>query len=339
MPLHNLKFRATIASALVIVFTSTGAFAQSSSVLEEPEALNQAQTRTEIVFYQAPQYQAPQQQPEQSGDFVRAYSVATAREAFNVQGIAEPTLAQPDAEGTSELTATQGSSASSPNSGDSHQHGLIVRSLRRTLEDQKELYAAPFHRQNLKWDALFLVGTAALIATDRQSSRAISLTHVNTYRNMSNASISGLSVALGGIFVVGLTGDHPHARETGMLGLETLVNTFVVYTPMQFIFGRERPTEGTGNGRFFVNRGFNTSFPGGHGMFAMAMATTIAHEYRKPWVEILAYGAATAVAAGRIGAKMHFNSDILVGSSLGFLISRHIFYAHCDPDLSDGCHR
>ena len=144
--------------------------------------------------------------------------MATAREAFNVQGIAEPTLAQPDAD-TSELTATQGSSASS-RIGQFPRTGLIVRSLRRTLENPKELYAAPFHRQNLKWDALFLVGTAALIATDRQSSRAISLTHVNTYRNMSNASISGLSVALGGIFVVGLTGDHPHARETGMLGLK-----------------------------------------------------------------------------------------------------------------------
>jgi membrane-associated phospholipid phosphatase len=328
LPLQNLKLRAILASALVVVFTSTGTLAQSSS------ALNQPKTYAAIFFHQA-----PQQQQVPSGDYVRAYSLAKAREAFNVQGIVEPTLAQPLAEETDDPTATQGGSASSPSSGDSHQHGIVVRSLRRTLQDQKELYAAPFHRQNLKWDAMFLVGTAALIATDRQSSRAISLTHVNTYRNMSNGGISSLSVALGGIFVVGLTGDHPHARETGMLGLETLVNTFVVYTPMQFIFGRERPTEGTGNGRFFVNRGFNTSFPGGHGMFAMAMATTIAHEYRKPWVEILAYGAAAAVAAGRIGAKMHFNSDILVGSSLGFLISRHIFYAHCDPDLSDGCHR
>jgi membrane-associated phospholipid phosphatase len=324
LPLQNLKLRATLASALVVAFTSTGAFAQNSSVLNQP------QTRTAIDS---------QQKRDQSSDYVRAYSLASARNAFNVQGIAEPTLAQPLAEETDDPTATQSSSASSPASGGSHQHGLIVRSIRRTAQDQKELYAAPFHRQNLKWDALFLVGTAALIATDRQSSRAISLTHVNTYRNISNGSISGLSVALGGIFVVGLTGDHPHARETGMLGLETLVNTFVVYAPMQFIFGRERPTEGTGNGRFFVNRGFNTSFPGGHGMFAMAMATTIAHEYRKPWVEILAYGAGTAVIVGRIGAKMHFNSDMLVGSSLGFLISRQLFYAHCDPDLSAGCRR
>ena len=74
-------------------------------------------------------------------------------------------------------------------------------------------------------------------------------------------------------------------------------------------------------------------------MFALSMATIIAHEYRKPWIQILAYGAGAAVVAGRIGAKMHFNSDMLVGGSLGFLISRHIFYAHCDPEFNDGCHR
>lgn len=312
--LENLKVRATLAGLLVVVFTSTGALAQTSSAADQPQA---------------------------SANYVRSYSLASAGEAFNADGIAEPTLGPqsgeyPSAELTYDATAPQIAGASS---NDSHQHGLIVRSVKRTLQDQKELYAAPFHRQNLKWDALFVVGTAALIATDRQSARAISNTHVNTYRNMSNASIAGLGVALGGTLMVGLIKDHPHAKETGLLGLESLVNTFLVYAPMQLIAGRERPTKGTGNGRFLQNHAFNTSFPGGHGMFAMSMATIIAHEYRKPWVEILAYGAATAVAAGRIGAKMHFNSDILVGSSLGFLISRHIFYAHCDPDLSDGCHR
>ncbi len=308
--LANLKLRATLAVLLIIAFTSTVALAQSS-----PSALDQH---------------------EASSNYVRSYSVSTAREAFNAEGLAEPTLVPAPAEETNVINQTAGTPS---RANESSGHGVVLRSVNRTLQDQKELYAAPFKRQNLKWDVLFLAGTAALIATDRQSARAISDDNINTFRNVSNTAIAGLSVALGGIFVVGLTGDHPHAHETGMLGLEALVNTFVVYAPMQFIFGRERPTEGTGNGRFFVNRGFNTSFPGGHGMFAMSMATIIAHEYRKPWVEVLAYGAAAAVAAGRIGAKMHFNSDILVGSSLGFLISRHIFYAHCDPEVSDGCHR
>jgi membrane-associated phospholipid phosphatase len=314
--LANLKLRSALAVLLITLFTSTGVFAQSVSATTDhiPGDVTQAPETT---------------------NYVRPYSVASAAEAFNAYGIAEPTLRPSSPENTSSALPADGTSSAN----DNHEHGIVVRSVKRTLQDQKELYAAPFHRQNLKWDALFLVGTGALIATDRQSARAISNTHVNTYRNMSNASIAGLGVTLGGIFVVGLTGDHPHAHETGMLGLESLVNTFLVYAPMQLIAGRERPTEGTGNGRFLQNHAFNTSFPGGHGMFAMSMATIIGYEYPKTWVRILAYGAATAVAAGRIGAKMHFNSDILVGSSLGFLITRHIFHAHCDPDLSEACHK
>jgi len=327
--LANLKLRPALPVLVVTCFISTGVFAQSASTLVD-------HAHTIVPKTNVSQRNVAEINVTQT-NYVRSYSVASAAKAFNARGIAEPTLPQPLSESPNDAFPAQAAGTSSAN--DNHEHGLVVRNVRRTLQDQKELWTAPFKRQNFKWDAMFLVGTAALIATDRQSSRAISTTHVNTYRNISNASITGLSVALGGIFVVGLTGDHPHAREAGMLGLETLVNTFLIYTPMQFIAGRERPTEGTGNGRFWQHSGLNTSFPGGHGMFAMAMATTIAHEYRRPWVEVLAYGAALGVTAGRIGAKMHFNSDMLVGSSLGFLIGRHIFYAHCDPDVSDACHR
>jgi len=196
--LKNLKLRATLTGLLIAAFTWTGAFAQNSPVLN---------------------------QPQPSTNYVRSYSIASAKEAFNADGLAEPTL-QPSPEltlATSTLATPtlatpdddalpQSTGASSANSPDSHKRGLISRSIRRTLQDQKELYAAPFHRQNLKWDAMFLVGTAALIATDRQSARAISNTHINTYRNMSNASIAGLGVGLGGIqFVaeefVGTLGD------------------------------------------------------------------------------------------------------------------------------------
>jgi membrane-associated phospholipid phosphatase len=220
-----------------------------------------------------------------------------------------------------------------------HQHGLIVRSAGRLLRDQGDLYLSPFKPGALKWDVLFLAGTGALIATDRQTSRALPTTHLDLWRNMSNVSLISTGATLGSLWLYGIKTDNPHAKETGELELETLSNTFLIYTPMQFIFGRERPEEGTGNGRFFVNRGFNTSFPGGPAMFELAMASVVAHEYPKPWVEALAYGAATSVSVGRWMGREHYASDILVGTALGYLIGTHIFHSHCDPDLSSACHR
>jgi len=206
------------------------------------------------------------------------------------------------------------------------------------LEDQKEIYTAPFRPSNLKWDALFLAGTAALIATDRRISRTLHDTHLNISRDISNVSLVSTSIVSGAIWVYGRKGDHPHARETGDIELETLSNTFIVYTAMQFLAGRERPDEGTGNGRWWKHNGFNSSFPGGHAMFTWAMATVLAHEYPRPRYQALAYLAATAVTVGRFVGREHFASDVAIGTALGYLIGTHIFHAHCKVGISDACH-
>jgi membrane-associated phospholipid phosphatase len=218
-------------------------------------------------------------------------------------------------------------------------HGFVVRNLRRGLEDQKQLYLAPFKPKNLKWDALFLATTGGLLAVDRRASREISQDHVDISHQVALASLLATSAAAGGTWLYGLKADNAHAKETGELELETLANTFLIYTPMQFIAGRERPDEATGNGRFWRHGGFNTSFPAGHPMFTWAMASVLAHEYPRPWVKILVYGAALSVSGGRFTGRNHFPSDIWVGSVLGYLIGAHIFHARCDPGLSEACHR
>jgi membrane-associated phospholipid phosphatase len=217
--------------------------------------------------------------------------------------------------------------------------GLISRSVRRGLQDQKQLYLAPFKRSNLKWDALFLAGTGALLATDRQFSRALPTSHLDLSRNISNVCLDSTAAALIGLWAYGIKTNNRHAKETGELELETLANTFLIYTPMQFAAGRERPEEGTGNGRFWIHGGFNTSFPAGHPMFTWTMASVVAHEYPRTWVKILAYGAATSVSVGRFMGREHFASDIFVGSILGYLIGAHIFHTRCEPGLSEACHR
>lgn len=218
-------------------------------------------------------------------------------------------------------------------------HGFIVRNLRRGLADQKSLYAAPFKVKNIKWDFLFLGVTGGFLAGDREISRQISNDHVDVSHAVALATLLGTSAAAGGIWAYGLkTGDR-HADETGQLTLETLANTFLIYTPMQFIAGRERPDEGTGNGRFWVHRNFNTSFPAGHPMFTWAMASVIAHEYPRTWVKILAYGGAGTLTVSRLTGRNHFTSDLWVGSVLGYLIGAKIFHMHCDPQFSQACHR
>jgi PAP2 superfamily len=220
---------------------------------------------------------------------------------------------------------------------ESDQHGLVMRAVKRTWQDQKELYRTPFKPSNFKWDALVLGGTAALLAYDRHIEKHIGHANYNYYQATSDVAIGGLGAAAAGVWIWGIKGNHPHAKETGVLELETLVNTFLIYTPMQLLAGRQRPDEGNGNGDFWKHHNINTSFPGGHAMFTFAMATVISHEYSQKWVQALAYSAASIVTVSRFMARDHWSSDMLVGSALGIGIGSHIFHAHCNPDLSDSC--
>jgi len=217
--------------------------------------------------------------------------------------------------------------------------GLVMRSVKRTLQDQKELYLTPFKPANFKWDALMLGGTGILLAYDRHIEKHIGTDHYTFYQTTSDVAIAGLGATLGGVWIWGLKGNHPHAKETGLLELETLVNTFLIYTPMQLVAGRQRPGEGNGNGDFFQHHNINTSFPGGHAMFTFAMATVLSHEYSQKWVQVLAYSAASIVTVSRFMARDHWSSDMFIGSALGIGIGAHIFHAHCDPTLSDSCKR
>ena len=220
----------------------------------------------------------------------------------------------------------------------SDQHGGVVsRSVKRILEDQKELYEAPFKPSNFKWDAIVLGGTAGLLIADRHIENGLPGGHYTFYQDSSNIAIGGLGAALAGTWIWGIKTDHPHAREMGYLELETLINTFLIYTPMQYIAGRQRPGEGNGHGDFLKHHALNTSFPGGHAMFGWSMATVVAKEYPKPWVQALAYTAALTVTAGRFLARDHWSSDMFVGSALGIAIGTHVFHSHCDPELSESC--
>jgi hypothetical protein len=95
---------------------------------------------------------------------VSAQALAFAGNSF--PGANEPGRAYPsDTPATSDDKANAGEPR--------RQQGLIVRSVKRTLRDQKELYLAPFQPSNIKWDLVVLAGTGGLMATDRRIERQL----------------------------------------------------------------------------------------------------------------------------------------------------------------------
>jgi len=214
--------------------------------------------------------------------------------------------------------------ASNPQDSDRNFMGMVKRGVR----DQEEIYRAPLRRQNLKWDVLFLATTGGLIAADKRISGTISHDHVSVSQRVSDVGLYSTMAATGVLYLSGIVNKDDHARETGVLGLEALGNTFIVVAATQLIAGRERPAEGAGHGRFWVNNAFNSSFPSQHSGLTWSMASVLAHEYPRPWVQILAYGTATTVSVTRVTGLRHFPADVAVGGIFGYFIGQHIFHAH-----------
>jgi membrane-associated phospholipid phosphatase len=215
--------------------------------------------------------------------------------------------------------------------------GAFKKTVGRFGKDQADIYSAPFHRSNLKWDALFLGGTGVLLATDSNATGALSGNHVDLSRNFSTAGLYGTSAAAGVLWLSGMATHNEHSRETGALSAEALVNSVPFYIGVQLLSGRQRPNQGHGNGLFWRNNALNSSFPSGHALFTWSMASVIAHEYPRPWVNWLVYGTATLVSVSRFTGREHFPSDVVVGSVIGYFIGRHVFQAHCREGLSEGC--
>jgi membrane-associated phospholipid phosphatase len=200
--------------------------------------------------------------------------------------------------------------------------------IKRGAVDQKQIYSAPFRRHNLKWDALFLIATAGLIAADKHVTAAMPHDNLSVSQHISDAGLYSTVATTGILLVSGIVKDNGRARETGTLGFEAFANTLAVSAVTQLVAGRERPLEGVGHGRFWVNNNIDSSFPSMHSGLTWSMASVLAHEYPRPWVQVLAYGTATTVSITRVTGLKHFPADVAVGGVFGYLIGQHMLRSH-----------
>jgi len=234
-------------------------------------------------------------------------------------------------------TSADPQQSSAPASADSSRGKFLTRWVKRGLHDQADIYTAPLHRSEMKWVIGFPIVTAGLIAIDKHALGALPRNPSSASADISNVGLFATTGVVGVLLIDGTNRGDSHALETGVLGAEAMANSGVVYAVLQLIAERERPLQGTGQGHFFRTSGLDNSFPSGHTIITWTAAGTIAHEYPKPWVEWLAYGTAAAVSVTRFTSLQHFPSDVVVGSTLGYLIGRRIFHAHCKVGLSAAC--
>jgi len=203
--------------------------------------------------------------------------------------------------------------------------------FKNILRDQKAIWTAPFRlqRKDAKWAIPSGIGFMALVTTDRITGDEIAESNgqVKASNIVSHiGSVYGLGTVAGAFYLIGRTRNNDRARETGLLSAQALVNSLIVESALKGVTQRGRPFTGRERSEFFEG---GNSFPSGHSTQAWAVAAVVASEYKdRRAVQILAYGAATAVSVARFTGQKHYLSDVVVGSALGYTIGKYVYSTH-----------
>jgi hypothetical protein len=202
------------------------------------------------------------------------------------------------------------------------------------LKDEGAIWSSPARIRGKDFGYLIPLGlvVTGAITTDHQAmsdvvSHDASFNNANT--NASNVLVAPFIAAPAVMFAAGHFAGSDHARETGILGGEAILNGLVVEQGMKFIFWRERPTVDGARGKFFqTSVGSDSSFPSSHSVIAWSSAAVLAEEYPSRLNQIAIYGLATGVSLTRVLGQQHFPSDVLVGSAFGWMIGHYVYKKH-----------
>lgn len=203
-------------------------------------------------------------------------------------------------------------------------------------QDLKYTVARPAHWEKRDYIRLGVVGGVAgiLLAGDygvkqffvhHQSNFVTSVTdQIEPFGN----AYSPYLVA--GMYVAGVITHDRNLEHGSLMAAKSLIISTVIYATIKSVIRRGRPTYYDSPFGFeppFTNDKQHTSFPSGHSLTVMTVATAMAELYGKdhPWVPWVAYGIAGLTGATRLYENRHWSSDVWVGLALGHFVTKSIF--------------
>lgn len=206
------------------------------------------------------------------------------------------------------------------------------------LADQKNTWLFPVklaHGEHW-WPTLGVLGvTTGFIASDAHS--APPFRNTDNFHDFNQVFSDSHSAALivavpAAVYAVGWLRKDSYAQDSALLAGQAFADSFLLNLPFKAISARRQPLSYGGNGPYadsFFNGSHNPfhsgGFYSGHAVEAMAVATVLAHRYRRHrWVPFVAYGLAGAISFSRVTTSNHFAGDAFFGGALGFVIARYV---------------
>ena len=183
-----------------------------------------------------------------------------------------------------------------------------------------------------RWRQWLIVGAAAgtttgLIFLADEPLRDVAIGSARFHQFGENVRWVGQGGALlgltGGFLISGLALDRPKDIETMRLLLEASLIGQGYGLALKYTAGRARPRTNEGPRSFDAFSG-DVSMPSGEALNTFLLAGVVTSQY--PWwpVQIVSYGVAGLVGAGRIALDAHWGSDIFVSAVIGIAVSKTV---------------
>jgi membrane-associated phospholipid phosphatase len=198
--------------------------------------------------------------------------------------------------------------------------------------DTKEVFTAPARWDTRDWMVLggIAAGIGTVAAFDKDIEHAIRGARNNTVTSIfDNVQPLGNEYAIGivgSFYIYGEIFKDPRAKTTALDSIAaTAIASGIVTNSFKYVIGRGRPTDGHGAYNFQPFSG-QDSFSSGHTTEAFALASVISEHYDSLWVQVPAYGLASAVGYARLNNNRHWPSDVLAGAVIGTFVGKTVVH-------------
>ncbi len=200
---------------------------------------------------------------------------------------------------------------------------------RHVAQDEAAILTSPLRigKSDLLWILPFGVATGIAFHEDTpvMNRLGVDASRERTFGRVGDyGGIYGPVAATGVGYLAGVATHNDYLRQTAVLTGEAMVDATILNEGLKYAINRQDPKQGDGTGRFWPH-GTRTwpdgqSMPSEHCMNAWAFAHVVASRYSGWATKLTVYSLASTVSASRILSRDHFPSDVVVGSTFGFLV-------------------
>ncbi|HTV81602.1 MAG TPA: phosphatase PAP2 family protein [Acidobacteriaceae bacterium] len=207
--------------------------------------------------------------------------------------------------------------------------------VRHVAQDEAGIVTSPLRATapDLLWILPFGAATGVAVHYDTQAIQDLGV-HPNREHDFEELSTGGgLYLPFGAsaaAYFAGTVRHNDYLTETAVLSAEAMADAGILDEGLKYALDREGPQLDNARGGLWPDgpKGWpnSPSMPSEHAMNVWSFAHVVAGQYSGIATQAIVYGLASTVSVSRVIARQHFPSDVVVGSTLGWLVGGYVLH-------------